>query len=300
MTPMPSSPDVLIACGCRLAESPIWSPAGRTLHWVDIPAGLVHRWRAETGETASWPLGEAIGSIAPCVDGSWLAATKTGIGRLVLDGGAYMPFATPEAGRPAMRFNEGKVDPRGRFLAGTMNETVREPDGTLYRLDPDLSLTPLLGDVIVPNGLCWSPDGRTMYFADTRRHAISAFDYDLDDGVPTNRRILVDLASYGGLPDGAAVDDEGCLWGALFGGGRIVRYTPDGRIDRAIALPVSQVTSLAFGGRDGRTLFVTTARHLLDEAALRSQPLAGHIFAVDAGVSGRPDPRFAGSFARRP
>ena len=290
-----SSPDVVVACGCRLGESPIWSSGEAALYWVDIPAGTIFRWLPISGERSSWSIGESVGSIAPCESGGWVVATKNGIGRFDPTNNSFFKVAAPEADRPANRFNEGKVDPRGRFVAGSMNEEVRgQPDGALYSLQADLSLKRLFGDIIVPNGLCWSPDGRTMYFADTRRHQIFAFDYDVDSGLPSRRRVLVDLSSYGGLPDGAAVDEDGCLWGALFGGGRIVRYTPDGRIDRSIALPVSQVTSLAFGGTGRRTLYVTTARHMLDESGLRSQPLAGHIFAVDAGVCGSPDFQFSG------
>jgi sugar lactone lactonase YvrE len=176
-----------------------------------------------------------------------------------------------------------------------MNEVVRgKLSGSLYRLTVDRKLDLILPSITVPNGLSWSPDGKIMYFADTRRHFIYAFDYDLDDGTPRNQRLFVDLSSYDGLPDGATVDSEGCLWSAMFSGGRIVRYTPSGKIDRVIGFPATQINSLAFGGADLRTLFVISSKHLLNEAALASQPLAGDIFAVDAGVTGIVDSRFAG------
>ena len=131
-----------------------------------------------------------------------------------------------------------------------------------------------------------------MYFADTRRHVILAYDYDLDEGRPHDGRALVDLSSYGGLPDGAAVDIDGALWSALFMGGRVVRYTADGRIDRAVALPVTNVTAVAFGGPDLKTLYVTTTRHMLNDAALAAQPLAGDIFTIAVDVAGMPLPLF--------
>jgi sugar lactone lactonase YvrE len=176
-----------------------------------------------------------------------------------------------------------------------MNEIVRgKPSGSLYRLSADRRLHVTLREITVPNGLTWSPDGKIMYFADTRRHVIYAFDYDLDDGIPYNQRVFVDLSSYEGLPDGATIDSDGCLWSAMFSGGRIVRYTPQGKIDRVIGLPVTQVNSLTFGGSDLRTLFVVTSRHLLNEAALETQPLAGDIFSITVGVAGMVDSRFGG------
>jgi len=201
----------------------------------------------------------------------------------------------PEPDLPENRFNEGKCDPRGRFFAGTMNEVIRgKPSGSLYRLASDRTLDLIFPSITVPNGLAWSPEGTIMYFADTRRHVIYAFDYDLDEGTPHNRRVFVDLSSYEGLPDGATVDSEGCLWSAVFSGGRIVRYTPKGKTDRVIGFPVTQINSLTFGGSDMRTLFVISSKHLLNDAGLASQPLAGNIFAVDPGIKGIVDSRFAG------
>ena len=284
------------ASGCRLGECPVWNVAEATLSFVDIPAGTIRTWSPTTNrEEAPVVLGEAVGSFAPMPDGRLIAATKTGIVIVDPRDQTKTDVARPLADLPQHRFNEGRVDPRGRFLTGHFNEMVRgEPSGALYRVGHDLEVTHLLADITVPNGLAWSPDGRTMYFADTRRHAIYAFDYDLDDGVPSGPRVLVDLTSYAGLPDGAAVDSDGGLWSALFMGGRVVRYTPDGRIDRAVALPVTNVTAVTFGGADLRTLYVTTTRHLLDDAGLAAQPLAGDVFAIPVEVPGTPLPLFRG------
>jgi sugar lactone lactonase YvrE len=285
----------IIAADNQLGESPVWRSDEGALYWVDIPKGLILRHVLSTGVKSQWKLPAAIGSFAFRANDGMVVSLKTGIYFFNPDNGDLRQIKNPEPDLPDNRFNEGKCDPRGRFFSGTMNEVVRgKPDGSLYRLDVKENLSVMLKQITVPNCLAWSPDGRTMYFADTRRHVIFQFDYDLDDGVPSRQRIFVDLSSYDGLPDGGAVDTDGCLWNAIFSGGRIVRYTPKGKIDRVIGLPVTQVNSLAFGGSDLRTLFVVTSKHLLNEAGLATQPLAGDIFAIDAGVVGMIEPKFAG------
>jgi L-arabinonolactonase len=285
----------VLAAGNQLGESPVWSAEEGALYWVDIPNGVIRRYVLSSQETSLWQLPASIGSFVFRHDGGMVVALKNGIHFFDPATNQLSLVHNPEPHLPENRFNEGKCDPKGRFFAGTMNEVVRgKPSGSLYRLAPDRQLDLILPSITVPNGLSWSPDGKIMYFADTRRHVIYAFDYDLDAGTPHNRRVFVDLSSYDGLPDGATVDSEGCLWSAMFSGGRIVRHTPKGKIDRVIGFPVTQINSLAFGGSDLRTIFVVSSRHLLDEAGLASQPLAGDIFAVDTGVKGFLDSRFAG------
>jgi sugar lactone lactonase YvrE len=285
----------VIAAGNQLGESPVWRPEENALYWVDIPKGVIARYVLSTGARSCWQLPAPIGSFAFRRSGGVIAALKTGIFFYDLETGQHSLIESPETEMTQNRFNEGKCDPKGRFWAGTMNEVIRgKPDGTLYRLSADQKLATILEQLTVPNGLAWSPDGKIMYFADTRRHVIYQFDYDLDDGMPHHQRVLVDLSSYQGLPDGATVDTDGCLWSAMFSGGRIVRYTPTGKIDRVIGLPVTQVNSLTFGDSDLRTLFVVTSKHLLNETGLAAQPLAGDIFAIDAGVAGLPESRFDG------
>jgi sugar lactone lactonase YvrE len=285
----------VIAAGNQLGASPVWRPEENALYWVDIPKGVIARYVLSTGARSCWQLPAPIGSFAFRRSGGVIAALKTGIFFYDLETGQHSLIESPETEMTQNRFNEGKCDPKGRFWAGTMNEVIRgKPDGTLYRLSADQKLATILEQLTVPNGLAWSPDGKIMYFADTRRHVIYQFDYDLDDGMPHHQRVLVDLSSYQGLPDGATVDTDGCLWSAMFSGGRIVRYTPTGKIDRVIGLPVTQVNSLTFGDSDLRTLFVVTSKHLLNETGLAAQPLAGDIFAIDAGVAGLPESRFDG------
>ncbi|QDL38608.1 SMP-30/gluconolactonase/LRE family protein [Rhodoferax sediminis] len=192
---------------------------------------------------------------------------------------------------PAQRYNDGRCDRQGRFWVGSMNESIT-PGGSLYRVDPDGSLTHCFGDIIVPNSIAFSPDGRFFYFADTRRFAIWRFDLDIDSGVISDQTVFAQTTGRPGRPDGSCVDSEGFLWNAEYAGGQIVRYAPDGRIDRIVALPVTHPTSVCFGGPAMDTLFITSgSMHLAKETAT-SEPLAGAVLAINVGVKGLPEPRF--------
>jgi sugar lactone lactonase YvrE len=214
-----------------------------------------------------------------------------GLGQALEEYGMDLPFYQAKNEQSMVHAAIGFAKAKNR--RSTLGQNVAD-NQSFWNVDPEGELNVILRQITVPNGLAWSPDGRTMYFADTRRHVIFQFDYDIDAGLPYHQRLFVDLSSYEGLPDGATVDADGCLWSAMFSGGRIVRYTPKGKIDRVIGLPVTQVNSLTFGGSDLRTIFVVTSKHLLNEGGLAAQPLAGDIFAIDAGVTGRPEPPFAG------
>jgi sugar lactone lactonase YvrE len=262
------------------------------LYWVDCRAPAVKRIDLGTGAVAVQAVAEVIGSIAFREKGGLLAATKSGIHLFDPDSGALAPLARPEAHLPDNRFNDGRCDRQGRFWAGTMSDVRRDPVGTLYRLDTDLSCTPLRNAIIIPNSLAWSPDGRTMYFADTNRHTIWAWDYDPATGAATRERVFADTGA--GRPDGSCVDADGCLWNAEYGAARIVRYTPGGKVDRAIGLPVDNPTCCCFGGSRLDELFITSARQRLGAEDLARQPLAGSVLAVRPGVRGLPEARFAG------
>jgi len=173
-----------------------------------------------------------------------------------------------------------------------MPDTRRTPEGKLYRFDPDHRCHVMLDDVVLPNSIAWSPDDRTMYFADTHRQVIWAFDYDLDDGVISNRRVFKDWTHQAGRPDGSTVDVDGCLWNAMVATGQLVRLTPEGRVDRIIQMPVTNPTCPAFGGSGLDTLYVTSHSQRVPELA--REPLAGGLFALDVGVCGLPEPRFRG------
>jgi sugar lactone lactonase YvrE len=277
----------------RLGESPIWCERAARLYWVDSRGPTLHSYDWHDGRHHRASLPEVVGSIALCASGGLLAAMRSGIYRCGEDGTVGARIAAPEPDKPANRFNDGRCDRRGRFWSGTMNDHARAPTGSLYRLGTDLVCTAMRHDIIVPNSIAWSPDDRRMYFADTYRAHILAFDYDADAGAITNQRVFASCPGPG-RPDGSAVDADGCLWNAEYGGGRVVRYRPDGTIDRAIGLPVSQPTCCAFGGPALDHLFVTTATQRLDDAALAAQPLAGGLFVVRPGVSGLPEARFGG------
>lgn len=278
----------------RLGECTLWCEREQVLWWVDSRGPSLWRHDPGSGATRSLALPEVVGSFCFRARGGMVAALASGFHFLDPESGKLAPIADPEASLPENRFNDGRCDRRGRFLSGTMCDVRRDPAGSLYRLDPDLSCTRLHGDLIVPNSLAWSPDNRTMYLADTYRHRIMAFDYDIDSGAISNERLFVDASGHPGRPDGSCVDEDGCLWNAEYGGWRLVRYTPDGKIDRAIELPVANPTCCCFGGKDFDTLYVSSATQRLAPEDLAKQPLAGGVFAVRPGVRGLPEARFAG------
>jgi len=277
-----------------LGEGPIWDAADRALYWVDIKGHAIHRFDPASGQDQAWPTAEDIGSLALREGGGLVTATASGFGFHDLDNGQRTPIVDPEPGLAKNRFNDGKPDRRGRFWAASMEDAEREPTGALYRLDPDLSCHRMVGEVICSNGLCWSPDERILYFADSIRHMVWRWDFEPEAGTISNRRVFLEIDPAMGDPDGATVDAEGHYWLAQWGGWRIARYDPDGRRERTVEMPVAQPTCPAFGGPDLDVLYVTTARFGLDAAALAKQPQAGGIFAIDAGVKGIAERRFAG------
>ncbi len=285
--------EVAVAAANTLGECPLWCDRTEKLYWVDGRAPALHTLDPATGETAGFPMPETIGSICLTNDGGLLGAMMTGVFRLSLKGKVGEAVAWREPDQPDNRFNDGRCDRRGRFWVGTMNDKARIPTGNLWRLDGRDAVR-MAGDIIVPNSLAFSPDDRTLYLSDTYRHEIYAYDFDLDDGAISNRRLFSDLHDRPGRPDGSAIDAEGCLWNAEYAGGRVVRYRPDGRIDRVIEMPVSQPSCCCFGGRDLDELYITSARQRLSPGELEAQPLAGALFVVRPGVKGLHEARFAG------
>jgi len=284
-----------VVCGAnRLGESPVWSAHEQRLYWVDSRAPAVFRLDPATGAVAELPLPSIVGSIGLRRGGGLVAALQTGLHLLDFDSGRLDFVADPEAHLPENRFNDGRCDRQGRFWSGTMNDARRDPTGSLYRLNPDFTVTRIRDDIIVPNSICWSPEDTVMYFADTYRQQMMAYAFHPDAGEVSDLRLFTDDREGPGRPDGSTVDAEGFLWNAKFGGGRVVRYDPTGRIDRIVSLPVSQPSSCVFGGADLRTLYITSATQRLDHAQLAAQPLAGGVFAVDVGVAGLAEPEFAG------
>lgn len=273
-----------------LGEGPVWDPRAQCLWWVDIRGPFVRRFDLRGERVDTWTMPEMVGSLAVRKRGGLLLALKSALAYWDPETGKIEKAAAPEADRAVQRFNDGKCDPRGRFFAGTMNDTVREPHGTLYRFD-GRSCVALRGGITIPNSLAWSPDGRTMTFSDSLTREIGIFDYDPDSGEMGARRVLARIEPPA-IPDGATFDAEGYLWVALYDGWRIARFAPDGRLDRTVDLPLQRPTSCQFGGPDLDVLFVTTASQRLTPADLAAQPFAGALLAIDVGVRGIPEAKF--------
>ena len=285
----------IAALGSVLAEGPVWDRASQKLYFVDIKAPALYAIDPATRETQRWAMPARIGAIGLRARGGLVAALKTGFAFIDLPSGAVTPISDPEPHLPDNRFNDGKVDPEGRFWAGSMDDTEREPSGHLYRLDPDLTVIRFDAGFVVTNGIDWSRDGRTLYFVDTVERLIHAHEFDMASGTPGPARVFARVPETDGYPDGLTVDAEDHVWSAHWGGARVTRYRPDGSIERVVELPVPRCTSCCFGGPDLDTLFVTSASIGLDAAALRQAPLSGGMFAVTGlGVRGRPAGRFAG------
>lgn len=267
-----------------LAEGPVWVAAEGALYWVDIKGPAIHRMDFFDGATVSWPMPERVGFILPRKDGNFLIGLKSGLASWSPESGIEK-LSVVEPDLPDNRFNDAKVDPKGRLWAGTMDDVEGNATGWLYRFDATDRFRQMDGPYVVTNGPAISPDGRTLYHTDTFRRQTHAFDLG-DDGELSNKRLFVELPEGTGFPDGMTVDADGGVWIAHWGGWRVSRFTPDGVFDCKIDLPAGQVTSCVFAGPDLDRMFVTTASIGLDEKALEAQPQAGGLFEVDPGHSG--------------
>ena len=285
-----------------VGESPRWSESDQALYWADIHGKTINRFDPISGATKSWLLPERIGcfsftrSGAPSAQrsGKIIAGMQTGIHLFDLETMQGTCLFELKPANAAIRFNDGRCDSAGRFWAGTMKEGGAERAGALYRYDINTGGTVMVGDMIIPNGLAFSPDSRTLYHSDSRQDYVFAWDHDTATGDIRNQRIFLAMDLTEGRPDGAAVDTEGYYWVCHVNGWRVARYSPEGKIDRVIGLPVQRPTMCAFGGSGLDTLYVTTATYPLSETALAKQPLAGSLFAIDVGVRGHAEPFFAG------
>lgn len=287
--------DLVVASHSELTEGPMWDQSSATLYWVSILSHEVHSWRPSDGSRGTWNLGEFVGAVVPRTSGGLVVAVQRGFATLDPVTGGSELLREVEADRPDQRMNDGKCDPSGRLWAGTMGAAEAVPgSGTLYRLDTDWSVTPMVDGLTISNGLGWSPDCKTMYFVDTGTRSLFAFDFHLDEGQISGRRILVTFLENDGSPDGLCVDSEGCIWLAMWGAGRINRYSPSGQLVGGVSVPVSCPSSCAFGSTDLNVLFITTASLTLNSKERSEQPEAGGIFAAEVGVSGLPVSPFRG------
>lgn len=245
MTAPTSKAEPVLACQNRLGEGPIWSIEEQALYWVDIVAPAIHRFRPADGAHDRWAMPEHVGSLSMRAAGGLVVALKSGFGLFDPLSGVVDMISPAEAELEDNRFNDGRCDREGRFLAGSLTYSEDAPVGRLWRLDADHQATPVLDGITIANGLCFSPDGATMYFVDTPTCEIRAYDYDQKTGTPDNPRVLTKTDPAGGWPDGSITDSEGCIWNAEWDGARVVRYTPAGKVDRIVDVPAKRATCAA-------------------------------------------------------
>lgn len=276
-----------------LGESPVWDSRNGWLYWVDGVSRLVRRWEPATDTFREWSTPSMVGSVALAAGDTLVVGLVDGIHLFDLSTSRTTPLFRPEPADPLIRFNDGKTDREGRFLCGSMGIHA-DPWGVLWQVDADGRSTSFADGIRISNALCFSPDGKTMYFADSLDRTIRAYRYDGDAVGPMS--VLVDTSQWDSGPDGATVDADGCLWVCLIQVGKIARITPDGRLDRMIDAPVDLPSSVAFGGDDMATLFVTSIKDSGSGRAISKHPDGGRMFAIDGlGVTGIPETPFGGS-----
>lgn len=275
-----------------IGEGPVWDVVEQALYWIDILGRQVFRHDPEAHETRHWALPDIVGSMALRAGGGAIVALGDGVYTLDFDSGDCTLLATSPHLNDEVQLADGKVDRRGRFIVGSSDRGMKEARGKLFALDPGArELRVIDDDIFLANGPCWSPDDATFYHADSIRKTIFAYDYDIDTGTVAHRRAFASTEGLGGIPDGATVDTEGHIWSAICEGGKIVRFRPDGSIERIIEFPQKLPGSVMFGGPALDQLFVPT----LSPAFLgrEADPQDGAMFVIDGlGVTGLPEPRF--------
>ncbi|MEZ5668682.1 MAG: SMP-30/gluconolactonase/LRE family protein [Alphaproteobacteria bacterium] len=295
-----SAPEVarIVACNNKLGECATWSVADRALYWTDIEGKAVWRHDPATGDSLCWPAPDRVGSFALCGGDRFLLALPTSVVLWHPQRGVERVVAAAMPGQAAgTRLNDGRCDRQGRFVVGGFDETTRAPIASLWRVERDGTVTTLVdGGIVCANSTCFTADGATMYFADTPQRSIVAYDYDAAPGTQLGRmRQLTDFAEQPGRPDGSTVDAEGYVWNAQVFGHRIVRYAPDGRVDRVVEVPMENPTSVSFGGPDLDVLYVTSLSRSKAIPDWKPGPDDGCIHAFRPGVRGLPEPLFAGA-----
>jgi len=287
---------VAVTSAAQLGESPVWHPREQVLYYADIAGHKLQRFDPKTGDLRHWQFDTDLASLAPRIDDTLLLAMRDGLWHFDPASGERMRVAEPDYDPATERFNDGKADPQGRFWVGTIFEP-REPPLASLNCFANGKLTKKVEGLTVSNGLAWSPNGRTMHWSDTKAHTVYAADFDLHSGALSRQRVFASfavkqpgqsLATYGGRPDGAAMDAEGCYWAAMFEGQRIVRLSPEGELLREVKLPVLCPTMPCFGGPDLKTLYITTSRENRPPAELIEQPYAGCVLALEVDVPGLP------------
>lgn len=277
-----------------LGECPLWAPTEQVLYWIDILKGLVHRFDPSINQNQTIQLHQLVSSIGHSQENKLILTLRKQIALLDLKSHQLSPIAEVEQNLPDNRFNDGKCDRLGNFWCTSMNQKELHKDSAgLYRIDRERRVKQMESHVILGNGMAWSPDNRTFYFTQTLRYTIFAYDFDPATCAIGNRREFAKFqpTPVGG-PDGLTVDEEGCLWSAHYGSSAVHRFDSSGKLLQTIELPVPRVTSIAFGGRNLETLYITTAQEGMTPEELKKYPLSGSLFAVDVKARGLPEPMF--------
>ena len=299
--------ECVVDCENHLGEGPVWDHQTGILYWVNSTGPRVGQdaiWSLDptTGQVRSWPLDKDVGAMALRETGGAILALSDGFYTFDFDTGQTELIANTDDDLSRVRLNDGKCDRAGRFFAGGMDDQEELGICGLWRLDPDHGLHKVDDGIICSNGPCWSPDNRVFYFADTFQNEIWAYDYDIATGTLSNKRVFASTVEDSGFADGSTVDEEGCLWNAQVISGDLIRYTPDGIVERKISMPVRNITSVMFGGPDLTDIYVTSmarvshpAAHDNFEKQTKPQFAAGALFRIRGlGIRGVPEPRFAG------
>lgn len=288
-----SEVELVVSSQCELGEGPLWHPVEQVLYWLDILQGRLHRFDPRMGLYHVTDLGVVTGSMGVRSQGGFVMATKKGLAFWDAQKQSFASIDDPDPDEGVARFNDGKTDPQGRFWAGKMST---KPANSLFRLDADLSIHRMESGITISNGLGWSPDNQIFYHTDSDAKTIFAYDFDSTTGDISKRRIFARIPDdpREGFPDGLAVDIEGYIWSARWGGWKVVRYAPDGSIEREISMPIEFPTSCAFGGPHLDELYITSAWTEIKPENRAAQPLAGDVFRLKTFVPGLPEPVFKG------
>ena len=286
--------EVVVDAGASVGEGPVWDSRQSVVWWVDITRNLVHRYDPSSGRDSTIDVGQAVGAVIPRASGGLALAVQDGFAVLDPDTRRLDLIAPVEKDRPGNRMNDAKCDSSGRLWGGTMAYSEAAGAGAFYRLDTDHSVVRILDHVTCSNGIGWSPEDRQMYYIDSGAQQVDAFDYERATGDVRNRRKLITIPAEAGVPDGMAVDAQGYIWVAFWGGAAIRRFAPDGTLDRVVEMPAKQVTSCAFAGHDLTDLYVTSASEGLTEADMRAHPHSGALFVHRPAVAGQPTNSYRG------
>jgi sugar lactone lactonase YvrE len=288
---------------CKLGEGPVWDEEEQALYGTDLLARTIWRYDPVRGEHRCWKFADQVGSFALRDGGGAIVALRSGLYLFDFDTGEHTALGNPCAHDSRLQLNDGKVDPAGRFIVGSVHTSARITAAAVYSVNRELRVQTLDTGFVVTNGPCWSPDGRRFHIADSARNEIYAYDYDMASGAVSGRRVFANTGELGGIPDGATFDADGGLWTAICGAAKVVRFTPDGRISTIVQMPTPLVSSVMFGGRNLDRLFVTSIDPAAAAAEIemaantphRSDENSGAVFIIDGlGVSGLPEARFAG------